>query len=384
LQRIPPYKMLDVFRGFAALWVVLVHCCDRWIAAGNSAHLHEPLYAFSMQGQLGVMLFFDISGYCIVAAAYGALVSGKSTGRYAFERLRRIYPPYLAGLILTVLSLVAISFASAHHLIPPVNHLWETQTDMRYWVGNVFLLQYELDTPFVNIVFWSLCYEVAFYLLVGVFLQGARWIKARRGMHAGTVFLVNAVGVTTVLALSELVIWAKPIFPFDMWHQFAIGGLLFFLLELKPGTMQGYSARFRWMLLGLVSVVTALTLAYVALRQVGSPHPSSKVRSMVALLFAALLIGLRKYDERVASWRVLRPLMWVGAFSYSLYLIHPVVLPYADILSRRAGLDGSLYWIAVWVQLAVAVVCGRVFYLVIERHFISKRQVQRLDAEHVA
>ena len=99
--------------------------------------------------------------------------------------------------------------------------------------------------------------------------------------------------------------------------------------------------------------------------------------------FAALLILLRKHDEKLTSLKLLRPLMWVGAFSYSLYLIHPVVVPYADILSRRAGLNGQLYWIAFWVQMAVAVVSGRVFYLLIERHFISKRQVRRLDAEHV-
>ncbi len=387
MQRVSPYQSLDIFRGFAALWVVLVHCCDRWLSDGNLGRLHEPLYAFAIQGQLGVVLFFVISGYCIVAAAYGALVTGKSTGRYAFERIRRIYPPYLAALVLTVLSLVAISYASSHHLIAQVNHVQTFPHEARYWVGNFLLAQYELDTPFVNIVFWSLCYEVAFYLLVGVFLQGARWIKASKGLHAGTVFFVDAVGVTTILGLSVLVIWAKPIFPFDLWHQFAIGGMLFFLLELKPETMEGYSAKFRWTLLGLASVVTALTLTYVALRQVGVTglgHPSSKARSLGTLLFAGFLLALRKYDERVASWRVLRPLMWVGAFSYSLYLIHPVVLPYADILSRRAGLNGPWYWIAVWLQMGVAVVFGRVFYLLIERHFISKRQVQRLDAEHVA
>jgi len=387
LQRILPYKSLDLFRGFAALWVVLVHCCDRWLSDGNSAHLSEPLYAFAIRGQLGVVLFFVISGYCIVAAAYGALVSGKTTGRYAFERLRRIYPPYLAGLVLTVLSLVSISFASSHHLIAHVNHLQTFPHDVRYWAGNFFLAQYELDTPFVNIVFWSLCYEVAFYLLVGVFLQVARWIKARRGLLAGTVFFVNAVGVSTMAALAVLLIWARTVFPFDLWHQFAIGGMLFFVLELKPATMAGYSVKFRRMVLGLTAGVTVLTVTYAALLQVGFVdigHPSSKVRSIGCLLFAGLLIWLRQYDEKVSSWRVVHPLIWVGAFSYSLYLIHPVVVPYADILSRRVGLNGSLYWIAVWVQLATAVVCGRLFYLGIERHFISKRQVQRLDAEHVA
>ncbi len=320
LQRIPPYKTLDVFRGFAALWVVMVHCCDRWLP-DHWDHIRTPLYNFAVRGQIGVVLFFVISGYCITAAAYGALVTGKTTGRYAFERLRRVYPPYLAALILTVLAALINNYAAAHHWIPPINHQQVYTLDPRYWIGNLFLVQFEVDVPFVNVVMWSLCYEVAFYLLIGIFLEGSRRIKGQKNLHAATVFLVCSVGGSTMLALAVLLITGKAYFPFDLWHQFAIGGVLFFVLEMKPGTVSEYSRKFRWMVLANAAGVVGCTLLYVALRQVGVVnigHPSSKLRSMTCLVFAGLLIWLRKHDERLAKSRVLRPMLWVGAFSYSL------------------------------------------------------------------
>jgi peptidoglycan/LPS O-acetylase OafA/YrhL len=171
LKRIPAFKTLDIFRGVAALWVVMDHSCDRWLGNGNLAYLNNPVYRFSLEGKLGVTLFFVISGYCIVAAAYSALHSGKTLGRYAFERVRRIYPPYLAALILTVLSQFFILFANSHHLIGEVHHLAALPHSPRFWIANLLLLQSELNTPMVNVVFWSLCYEVVFYVFIGVFLR---------------------------------------------------------------------------------------------------------------------------------------------------------------------------------------------------------------------
>ena len=369
----------------AAIWVVMYHSCDRWISGGDSPYLKQPLYAFSICGQLGVMIFFVISGYCITGAAYGALVSGKSLARYSYERVRRIYPPYFAALILTAASIWFIGFAANHHLIGEVNHPLALPHDARYWIGNIFLLQNELKTPMINGVFWSLGYEIAFYLIVGILLQGAQWIAAKRDLYSGTVFFVVSVGVSTVLTLGWLLYSGQPCFPIDSWHDFSIGGLVFFL-ELKPEVVSKSTPALRRLAIANLVVVTALTLFLTAFRTIGSydyAHPSSKVRALVCLGFAALLIALRPIDEKLSSYLLLWPFMSVGAFSYSLYLVHPVILPYVDVLCRKAGLNGSLYWITFWIEVAVSLVFGRIFFLLVEKRFISKRQVRRIVAEHV-
>jgi len=361
------------------------HSCDRWLFDGNTAYLKNPLYALSIRGQLGVVLFFVISGYCITAAAWSALHSKKSIWRYFYERIRRIYPPYFVALVLTVLATASINFAHHHHLIGAVHHLQTYPVSVKFWLANLFLIQSELDTPMVNVVFWSLCYEIAFYLVIGVLLKVSQCIYARNP-RLGILFLIYSIGATTTAAILCLILSTTAPFPFDLWHQFALGGLLFFFLELGPDTVQDYGTIkiAKWL---NISIAIAFIILLATLRQndgLDIGHPSTQVRCWTSLLFCLLLVAIRPIDARVSEHWVFKPLIWVGAFSYSLYLIHPIILPFVDILSRKAGLTGSLYWIAFWLQTISAIFFGRLAYLLVERHFLSKRQTQRLVAEQVA
>ena len=55
------YRMLDAWRGLAALWVVMLHV--------RLETTPDWLYRFGAYGHLGVPMFFVISGYCIANAA---------------------------------------------------------------------------------------------------------------------------------------------------------------------------------------------------------------------------------------------------------------------------------------------------------------------------
>jgi peptidoglycan/LPS O-acetylase OafA/YrhL len=252
-----------------------------------------------------------------------------------------------------------------------------------FWIANVFLLQFELHADSLNPVFWRLCYEVAFYFVVGLLLLGSKWISRKYGSHQGAVFLVSATGVSTIASLLWLM-KGTPVFPFDLWHQFSIGGLLFFLLESRPGTVAGYTPTFLRLVIANVSIVAALMAAFIVFGPVGFQsvdHPSPPMRSLVCLGFGMLLILLRRFDEKIVSLRVVKPLLWIGSFSYSLYLTHTAILPYVDILCRKSGIDGSLDWIAVIIQVLVGLIFGQICFLLVEKHFISKRQVSRIVDE---
>jgi peptidoglycan/LPS O-acetylase OafA/YrhL len=374
-------------RGLAAAWVVMIHSCDRFLAGDNLRYASEPLYAFSMRGQLGVIFFFVISGYCITAAAYSALLSGKPIWRYAYERARRIYPPYLVSLLLTVLAILLIGFVNAHHLLGPVHHLERLEASPSFWIANIFLLQSELNAPNVNVVSWSLCIEVAFYAVMGLWLCLAKLATARRNLAAGTMVLMAGVAATTAVSLTSLIITGDAIFPLKGWHYFGWGGVLFFLIESNAETVAGYSRKLRWTMNGTTALLIGLTVAFIALRpevEVDMGHPTSQARSITCLLFCVFLLLARRYDERITSSKWMRPCLWLGACSYSLYLIHPVVIPFIEILCRKAGLGGGRYWISFWIQFAVAIACGRLFYCLVERHFVSSRQKKRLIEEHAA
>jgi exopolysaccharide production protein ExoZ len=119
-----PYLTLDAWRGFAALWVVMVHSCAPVIGTGGDSPwlAHQPLYAFSAWGQLGVSLFFVISGYCIASAAVTALRKPRPLIHFLRSRVRRIYPPYFFATTAAVLSAVAITFLVSHGKLPVPHH----------------------------------------------------------------------------------------------------------------------------------------------------------------------------------------------------------------------------------------------------------------------
>ena len=385
MKRIPPFRSLDALRGLAAVWVVMRHASATFAAGPNLHFAHQPLYFVALRGQLGVMLFFLISGYCITAAAYAALLTGKPIRRYAFERVRRIYPPYLATLVLTACTILALRFASAHRWIAPINHPHFLGTSVVYWIGNLFLLQSEFHVEVVNTVFWSLSYEIAFYAVVGVMLGSARLIAARRGLAPAALVLFLELAAATCLSVLSLTFLHDAWFPFDLWHMFALGGILFFVLEARPDTFPGYSRSVRWLLNSSAVFLYALTAVSVMLHAnddawIADPH--TRISSVAVLLFFLLLLALHRVDGRLGNSRWLRPFLWLGASSYSLYLTHTVILPFASVLTRRAGLDGNLYWISFWIQIAVAIFFGRLFYLLVERHFISSHQRKRFLEEH--
>jgi peptidoglycan/LPS O-acetylase OafA/YrhL len=268
-----------------------------------------------------------------------------------------------------------------------VHNLPLLPTSVRFWVANLLLLQYELGTTFADSAFWSLSYEIAFYAIVGVMLLLAKAVAARRGPAVGIMMLMLSITGSTCLSLLVMIVRGRAMFPFGLWHQFALGGVLFFLLEANPRTMAGETKRFRFALWATSAAVIALTLTFTVVWRNWDgnyAHPSSRAATTLCLAFCIVLAGLRRFDTRLSRARWMHPLLWLGASSYSLYLIHPIILPYVDILTRRAGLDGDLYWISFWIQFAVAIVAGRVFYWIVEKHFVSARQRERLREEHVA
>jgi peptidoglycan/LPS O-acetylase OafA/YrhL len=358
----------------------MFHSCNRFLAGDNSRFKDEPLYFFARHGHLGVVLFFIISGYCITAAAYGALTNGKPLSRYAYDRVRRIYPPYLAALIVGVVNILLIGHASAHRWIGPVHHLQTLSLSPRFWIGNLFIVQRELHTGLVNGVFWSLCYEVTFYIVVGVLLWVAKLVAVRSGVANGTLTFICGLTLTTSLSLLSLIVYGNAIFPFDLWHQFALGGVLFFLIESNANTIPDYSPRLRWILNCTAGLLVLFTVFYVVRHGLGESHDeNSGWRSIFCLIFCLLLAALRRVDLRLTASRFMRPFFVLGAFSYSLYLIHPVFIPYVDLLSRKAGLDGSSYWLAFWIQFFVALASGYIFYQLVERRFVSHKHITQTE-----
>ena len=382
-ERISTFKSLDALRGLAALWVVMDHSCDRYVTTVNLQHW--PIYAVSLRGQLGVVIFFLISGYCIVAAAYRAFAAGKKVRRFALDRLRRIYPPYFASIVAGFAAIQFLAFAQAHHLTPPIHHQMLKSTDALFWLSNLFLVQSEAHQPLFNIVFWSLCFEVSFYAIIGVLLFVTQRIQKQWNAQTGLFFFSLAISALTLESLVFQIRTGRAgPFPLDLWYQFGLGGLFFLCMEIDSPSHKGFSLGLRRLHRVEAAVVVGVTALFGWTQAFGGSdiaHPSSRVQVVTALACFAGFWIMRRVERYYVFRPVLQPLFWLGSFSYSLYLIHPVILPFFEVLGRRLGLTGNLYVINWIIQIFAAIVAGWLFFLAVERRFISSRQKDRARSE---
>ena len=373
--KVPPFLLLDVARGWAALSVAVYHSTMAFLER-NPDYARQPYYALTSVGYLGVILFFLISGYCIIGTAYHALLSGQSVRRYAWNRLRRIYPPYLATCFLAIVVEIAVVLARRHGYEPPANYYAPPHPEsILFWASNFLLLQAELYQFCLVMVFWSLSYEIAFYAIIGIFLFAARrWPRGPASKTSATSLLFSANAMTAFFSLAWVTTSpATCPFPFDRWYQFGLGAMLFGLVAARYRSEEEVpqavmTARVQMLIaVGLTAALTMVQLRFGA-------HRPQHLDGIACLGFLGLLAVLYPYDRKLAWSRGMRPLVWLGTFSYSLYLTHTIGLPFITTGMRHLGFDYDWYWVTSLVQIASSILGGWIFYLLVERHFISKHQ----------
>jgi peptidoglycan/LPS O-acetylase OafA/YrhL len=271
---------IDGLRAIAVLAVVAYH-----------AGLPVPA------GFVGVDVFFVISGYLITRLLHEEV---QATGRIDFmafyaRRARRILPA-LAVVILATLGLSVL-------LLPDASDVARSAAAAGAFVANLFFASQTGDywsadsssMPLLHL--WSLSVEEQFYLVWPLVL-----ILARRRPVAALATLA-----VVSLALAEWWLWQAPstafyAMPARAW-ELALGGLV----ALRPLAVPKGSA---WAGLAVVLVACFVPLAH---------FPG--LGALPAVAGAALLIAAIQQGE---SPRVLtlRPVVYVGLISYSLYLWH--------------------------------------------------------------
>lgn len=148
-------EILDLLRGLAALAVCYHHLTGRGGMAGGK--FFRPTDAL---GDLGVDVFFVVSGFIIpYSLSRGGYVIA-DFGRFLCKRILRLDPPYFAAMgcavALGLLAASAPGYAGAPYHIS----FWQLVLHLGYL--NAFF-HYE----WVNPVFWSLAVEFQYYLMMG-------------------------------------------------------------------------------------------------------------------------------------------------------------------------------------------------------------------------
>ena len=357
------YHALDIWRGIVCLVVVLEHAavCLWSVPADQVAVGGGPLrgwLVWSLSQNVGAPLFFVISGYCIAASLDSTRRKGISPGRFIARRLWRIFPPYWASMAVIALSVVTLNVVGLRrwHATGAGLELFDLDTfGWLQWVGNFSLTETWrprlvpwVEMRFLNRVAWALCYQEQFYLIC--FLALVFFSKQ----------LYKALGVATLLIIGfKLVMtdvrWDQPFIGFfpDLWHEFAVGLLLYWRINVATTFAAKRSAE--GLFVGLFAFATF----------------KGMITTQAAALFGMLLLGIYRWDEPIARIHWFNPLRALGKRSYSVYLIHLPVCTIGNAALAEAGLDHFWQRVVIMIPLVVvgSIVAAWIFYAAVDRHF---------------
>lgn len=362
------YAALDAWRGVACLLVLAFHAAIYVIhdpPAERPSGFLRVIYAPLNHGYIGVGIFFVISGYCIAATCDSTLRRGKSMGEFFKRRIRRIYPPYLIALGIALLWMVPLGLGGGGHILRDGLH--DVPDSLRLssnqWLGNLTLTEEWLphivggQKSWIVGQAWSLCYEEQFYIVCGLVLL--LWPKR---FYSFLFALTAVVCVSAAYQYRFGQIQSMNGFFFDgRWMMFGAGVVVFYRLN-RAGRQETIA-------LDTVLVGTAVVCGLIAYR-----HPGwQTIERSAALLFAVMLLPLRRWDAVICRNRLAKPLLRCGRMCYSLYLIHWPLCKLVSGTFYRMGVRGPWVTLLVVVPmcLAISIPLAAVFYVLVERRFLN-------------
>lgn len=245
-------------------------------------------------GNLGVPIFFVLSGFVIASSVERAEMSWRYLGRFGLRRSIRLDPPLWATIGIEVL-LVKISLMLFPSLATPLPTLGQL-------AANVTYTQMMLGIPDIVPVFWSLTYEVQFYLV----LVGGKIALHLAQLPKSVKFAIGAVMYAYSLAVwIELLPTVLTGLFIDRWFQFALGIAAWTTFQKQ---MRG------WQFASLLAVTCAALL-------IRYPTDARALTTLVSVSTSIALagVGLTGRMGSVLSGPVIQ---FLGRISYSLYLIH--------------------------------------------------------------
>ena len=286
------YFALDGWRAISILMVLASHMLPlgphAWELNGAS-------------GQVGMSLFFTLSGFLITQQLYAK----RYIASFFARRLFRIVPLAWAFTLVAALVVGGSVDQGAAHALFVSNYLHEHTMD-------------GLDH------FWSLCVEVHFYIGVGLFMALTRF----RAFKAIPLFWL-------AIVLLRLVLAPQGTIETHLRVDEILAGACLALVHLGL-----FGERPRALLLRTPALLLLLGLLIAS-------HPMTSYFGALRSFFAACLVGHTLFASEAGryTWLGHRALRYVAEVSYALYVVHPLTyygwMGSGDVLVRYTKRIGS-------------------------------------------
>jgi len=288
---------IDGLRAVAVVPIVLYHAGLTWISGGF----------------IGVDVFFVISGFLITSIMLGDIQAGRfSVVGFWGRRIVRIFPALFVMLAAVMVAGCVFLFpgdlrslaASAAAAAAFVSNLWFEFTAGYFGPAAETL-------PLLHT--WSLGVEDQFYIVHPLLIAAVHRFAPNRLKAVLTVTALASFGLGLALSIS-MPVHAFYGLPGRVW-ELGLGALVAADAAPKIATKSGRDA-------AAIGGLALIALGYAAIRPTSLfPVPWA----VLPALGAALIIA---YGDGAVTTRLLaaRPMRWIGAISYSLYLWHwPII-----------------------------------------------------------
>ena len=330
------FKELDSLRGLAALSVLIEHLlivipvvdASTW---GQKKYnwlnyiKYTPLHVF-WAGDEAVIFFFVLSGFVLSLPFYS---SPPSYLQFIIKRVCRIYIPYIAAIALGFLALEVSYHGPITGLSPWFNTIWSLPITAKTFIDHILLIG-PLQVNAVDPPIWSLRQEMRISLvfpLIMILIERLKWVWSlmfgialtvlsfRHGMHTppGTFNYLLYFIMGSLLAK----------------HRFSLSLLIDKrrrLLRIVLAICAVLLYTFRWW-----------TFGFQALR---IPILDYCIVSIGVCIFIILTVST------TPKWLLVKPIQFLGRISYSLYLIHMIII--TSLIHTLSGL------IPLWIILILA------------------------------
>jgi len=357
---------IDGIRALAALYVMLAHTFyepqNGYYASGLINHLGLN-YA-----RVSVAVFIVVSGFCLMLPIARRGDQMGSLRTFFQRRIWRILPPYYCCLVLSILFIVFFAHA-------PTGTVWDNCLPLtRSSIVCHFLMVHDLPLftgGRINYTFWSIAVEFQIYFLMPLIV-----VSIRRLRPALTLAWTLVAGIGLYLLSPTKFENAAP------WYLslFTMGVIAAHACVHRPEF-------FRHPKLRQVCYIGCVLVA-LAVRGIGTDRyymfrcgMDQFVGAAVALLLAVTYFDSAARPSIVTRFLSWRPLVRIGLFSYSLYLVHAVALHALWLVLRRwRAVTPEVMFGQLLLCTPLVVLSAWVFHLAFERPFLMARRAKPAPA----
>ena len=374
---------LDGIRGLASLYVVFHHAYLQVTGPAESKVLTERIPELALisvkwldYGSFSVAIFILLSGYCLMLPVVSTGILRGGWIEYIKRRAKRILPPYYAAVGLSLLLVLVFPFLNR-----PSDTIWDVTEDtfsFQSILPHLFLI-HNLRSVWafkINYPMWTVATEWQIYFLLPLVLLPL-WRKF--GLRVMTIAAI-VLGFGPHYLLHGFLDHTKP------WYfsVFALGAAAAVISTSSEPKYVKLRQQIPW---GIVATFFVVLLSVIVIPQERNWLDTHEVVSdpLVAVMGACALIQCTQtaMNEKIIDSN--SPQTWLlkllshpwaiglGAFSYSLYLVHAPILALIDLPLKAAHVSSTLRLaIGLGVSVPISVGVSYLFYWLFERPLMRR------------